>query len=461
MTTISSSSSGGLDVNTLVTQLVSAERAPQDALLSTKKTNVQSDVSAWGKIMSALSNLQSGLSSLIDPTQMQALTATSSNTSVLNASVGTGAVAGNYAVQVNQLAQANKLASAAYADPAATGVGTGTLTLSASGNSFSVNITSGNDSLNAIRDAINSAGGNTSVTASIVQATDGAHLMLTSKATGAASQISVAVATTSSDTGNLSALAYTPGASSGNGLSEKAAAQDAQVVVDGFTRASSTNSFGNVIQGVTLNLASASPGTTVNVAVAQDKSGMLNAVKTLVSNYNSLDGQIRAQSGYNASTKVAGPLQGDSLVRGLGSQMRQAFMATVGTGTSPGVDSLRAIGISIDKSGGMSLDSTKLQSLLDSNPDAVTKLLSGPTGLATQIKNAAKTYTDFGKGLITNRQSSLQTQLDGIQKQQDALDTRMKMVQARYTTQFTSLNTMLGQMQQTSNYLTTQLANLG
>lgn len=462
MTTISTSSSGistgGIDVNTLVTQLVAAERAPQDQILSTKQSNVQADVSAWGTILSSLSSMQGNLSTLMDPTQLQALTASSSNSSVLTATTGTGAQAGNYAVLVNQLAQSSKLASAAYADATATGVGTGTLTLSSSGNTFSVNIASGSDSLTDIANAINSASGNTSVTASIIQATDGAHLMLASNATGAASQISVSVGTGASDTGNLAALSYTPGGS-GSGLTQKVAAQDAQVTVDGFTYASASNTMNNVIPGLNLNLASASAGTPVTVTVAQNNSSIVSAVQALVTSYNSLDGQIRLQSGYNSTTQVAGPLSGDSLVRNLASQLTNTFMGNV-SGADPGVNNLLALGISIDKNGTMSLDTSKLQSVLNSSPGSVTKLLSGPTGLATQINSLIQTYNNYGTGLISDRQTSLQSQLQDIQQQQTDLNTRMQAETARYTAQFSALNTMLSSLQSTSNYLTANLAKL-
>lgn len=459
MTTVSSSTLsataaafGGLDVNSLVSQLVSAERAPRDKILATQQTAVQANVSAWGKIMSALSTLQTGMGGISDPNLLQAMTATSSNTNILAATVGSGAVTATYAVQVNQLAQASKLASAAYVDPTATGVGTGTLTLSSSGNSFSVNIAAGGDSLNAIRDAINTAAANTSVTASIVQATDGAHLMLASRATGAASQISVTASA------GLGALAYNP-ASATNGLVVKSVAQDALAVVDGFTRSSSTNTISNVAQGVSLNLVSASPGTTVNLSVGASNSSIVSAIQAMVSNYNALDGQIGASSGYNATTKVAGPLQGDSLVRGLATQLRNAFMSSV-SGTDPGVTSLLDIGVSLDKNGAMSLDASKLQSVLTSSPSSVIKLLSGTSGLASRVNTVIKAYNTYGTGLISSRQTSLQGQLSDIQKKQSALDVRMQQVQARYTAQFTALNSMISNMQQTGNFLTAQLAKL-
>ena len=176
----------GLDVNTLVAQLVAAERAPTQTRLDSREAEALSKLSALGSIKGALSVFQNALEPLKELVTFQGRTAVSANSAVYTATAGPDAIAGRYAVEVSALAAAHKLRSAAYA-MADTVVGTGTLTLSAAGETFAVNVTNTNSKLVDIVDAINEAPANTKILATIVNSVDGAHLVLTSAATGVAS----------------------------------------------------------------------------------------------------------------------------------------------------------------------------------------------------------------------------------------------------------------------------------
>ncbi|KAF1050760.1 MAG: B-type flagellar hook-associated protein 2 [Burkholderia gladioli] len=183
-----------IDVNTLVTALVNAKTAGQNAILSTAVANDNNRAAAYTSLQTALGNLQGALSSLSDGSFAQTFTATATGGTGLSATAGNGAVAGSYQAAVNQIAQSQSLTSPAFA--AAKALGTGSITPSVNGKSSTLALDASNNPLPGIAAAINNQRDNPGVTASIVTGSDGAHLVLRSNNSGAANTIDVRVAAT-------------------------------------------------------------------------------------------------------------------------------------------------------------------------------------------------------------------------------------------------------------------------
>ena len=231
MATLSATGVGsGIDIESLVSQLVAAERAPEAQRLQRASTKVTTQLSALGTLRGALSTLQSSVSGLKSASSFQGRRADSTDKTIFTANAGTTAATGNYSIEVKQLASAQKLATAAYPAGATATVGTGTLTLTAGGKVINVVIGDSAKTLAGIRDAINAAPDNDKVQATLITAVDGARLVLTSTKSGVANAIQV---TTSGGDGGLSALVYQPGGTTN--LTQVAAAQNAEVVIEGFT----------------------------------------------------------------------------------------------------------------------------------------------------------------------------------------------------------------------------------
>jgi flagellar hook-associated protein 2 len=111
MASISTAGVGsGLDVNSIVTQLMAVERQPLTAL-DTKEASYQAKLSAYGTLKSAISSIQSAARSLKSTTLFSSLTASSSNSSVVSASASTAAQAGSYTIKVLARAQAQSISS--------------------------------------------------------------------------------------------------------------------------------------------------------------------------------------------------------------------------------------------------------------------------------------------------------------------------------------------------------------
>ena len=456
---ISSGIGSGLDISGLVSQLVQAERAPAENRLNASEVRAQSRLSAFGSLKSALSSFQGSLDKLQSADLYQARKATVSNTDLFTVSSDTDASAGHYSIQAEQLASRHKIASAAYASDD-TSVGTGSLSISVNGSTLNLDIEAGSDSLTAIRDAINNASANPGVTASIIRDEDGSHLVLSANDTGEDYAVSVSVTTDGADTGDLSALAFDPLADPQTSpMIEKQAAADAILIIDGFTARSSNNVFDDVIDGVSITLKTSDPGEKYTLDVQRDEKSVKRAVQQFVEAYNSLRGTLDTLTAYNPETKQAGLLQGDSTTARLSAQLRQSLSVTI-SGANRDMDSLAEIGITTNfETGKLSLDNDKLDSLISSNFAEFSTLFSGDAGFASILDGVTDIYTRFD-GILDTRSNGISSQISRINSQREALNNRMVSVEARYLAQFTALDGLLGELNQTSNFLTSQLGNL-
>lgn len=450
MASITSAGVGsGLDVASLVSQLVAAERQAPATRLSTAQTKTQTQLSALGTFRSALSSFQDAAKALRDG-GTGTLKATVSETGYATLATTTAAAAGSYRLEVVQLAKAHKLASAAHAS-ADSLVGEGTLTITVGDDSFDVVLDSGHSTLAGIRDAINGASGNAGVRASLLNTSDGVRLTLTSTQTGAEGALTVAHGPGETA---LAGLVYDPQGTST--LSEVDAADNAKIRLDGYDFESSSNVFDTAVEGLTLTATKAEEGKEMTLTVARDNAAVKTAIDSLVSRYNALNATIATLGRYNPTTQDAGPLVGDSTLRGLSQQVRAVLGAGIESGS---LSHLSQLGISFAADGSLKSDATKLSAALESDPAGVTALLGGAGGLGSRLYDLAQPYL-ASDGRIQSRQDAANARLKDISKQQDALDARMTRVQARYQAQFGALDTLIAQLKTTSSYLSQQLASL-
>lgn len=444
----------GLNVNSIVSQLVNAEIQPAQNQINSQQASISAQTSALGTLKSLLSSLQTSLSTLADGSAFTQYTATSSDTSAFSATAGASAMPGTYQIQVQQLATAQKLTSAAFASGAT--VGTGTLTLSVGSQSININIDSTNDTLAGISAAINGASGNPGVTATIVHATDGDHLVLTSTQTGVANAFSISE---SGGNGGLSALTWDASTSSGS-LTLQSAAADAKVNIDGFTSTSSTNVMSGAIDGITLNLAGLTPsGQTDTLTVGNDVNSMQTVVQGFVTAYNNYVQGAAQLASYDPTSNTAGPLLGDSTLSNIRSALAMTLSGTAGSNAAGGPQTLAAVGVTLQADGTLQLDSTTLDNLLGSDPSQVAALFGGTSGYASQLNNLLNGYLQSG-GLLDIRNQSLNAQSQQLAQQQTQLNQRQQAIQAQYMAEFTQLDVTMAKMNQTSSFLTSQLAML-
>jgi flagellar hook-associated protein 2 len=444
-----------LNVQSLVSQLVAAERKPLDDQLTRAKSRVTTQISATSALLGALSSFQSTLNSLRTTTAFSTRSTSSTDSTILTASATASAVPGRYDIQVDRLASAQQISSNAFAQGGTQVVGTGTLNVSLGSTSFNVNIDGASNTLAGIRDAINAASDNPGVTATLITAADGAHLVLTSSKTGASNPIQV---TQSGGDGGLSALEYTN--LNQTNYTQLRPAQDSRVLVAGtYEATSSTNVVDGVIEGVSLNLVAARPGTTVSIDVMFDKNAAKEKVNQFVAAYNQLRGMMNRLGGYDAASKTAGPMLGDALLSGIDAEIRRT-LSSPAAAAGGAVQTLADIGVTTQKDGTLKVDATKLDSALANNFDQVARLFgTQDTGVAARLHNQITTRLADGAG-IDLRNDSLQAEQRALQKKADSINARMQIVQQTYLKQFTRLDTLLSSLSSTSAYLSQQIEAL-
>ncbi|HVI26028.1 MAG TPA: flagellar filament capping protein FliD [Xanthomonadaceae bacterium] len=437
---VSAGIGSGLDVNALVSGLVSAERAPTENRLKATESGTRAQISAFGALSGALSGLQTALDAFKGIGADPGRKATVGEGAGFTASAGTTAPLGSYAVRVEKLATTHKLQSAALAADAQVGYGKLTLQVG-SDDPIEVDIADGDGTLADIRDAINAKAGSQGIAASIVHGDAGDVLVLTSPRSGADGAITVGA---SGGDGGLAALTNAS-------LTEVTAAQDAEVWVDGVKRTSASNHITDLLDGVTLDLTKAQPGQSFDLAIAGDGGALRTRMEAFVKAYNTAINALRTQSAAGDKDTPGAALSGDAAPRAL----TQALRTAMGSAYAD----MSTLGLSTSKEGTLTLDGAKFDAAVAADSGAVRAVLGDGADYATSLRATFTAYLG-DEGLISSRTEALNDRLDAIADQREALNRRMAAMEANYRRQFTALDAMMAQMQSTSSFLTQQLAGL-
>ena len=444
----------GLDIANIVLQLTTAQGAAENAQLTSRQTQLQAQVSAYGTFRSALEAVQAALTPLETAKSFQGRSATVGDTTIATATADPTAVPAQYSIAVTSLANAANLVS----KPIVSGstIGTGTLKVAVGGVTLSVTIDSTNNTLAGIAAAINSAVGNPGVNATVITTSGGDRLVLNGTKTGAINNITV---TQSGGDGGLAQLAYDPlngidgGVANGTGLTQVQAAQDAQFTINGFAATNPTNQVTGVISGVTLNLLKPTAlNTPTNLTIGADQEATVSAVTNFVTAYNALITSVKALTSYDPTTKTAGTLLGNSTVASLVSKIRSVLSQSI-TSDAGGVHSLSDLGITANVTGGVDQDKNKLTAALTNNLSSVTALLTGTNGIAKQLDNAINQYTQ-PSGLLDTINTGLRSGLSDVTSRQSALRLRLNTYSATLTKQFNAMDAAVAALKQTQNFLT-------
>lgn len=521
MATITAAGSGsGIDIESLVTKLMAAESTPLSKLAS-KETKLQTKISAIGQFKSLISSLQSATSSLLNLNNVNGITAKSSNTSAVTISAGNDAATGGHSIDVYSLASTQRLISAsgtftgskqnlasvtsgATTTAAATatltikfgtwteGTSTTTFAADATQSAVSIDIAAGADSeitLSDVRDAINSKGAG--VSASIVNDTDGsARLVLNSTTTGAKGGFTVDLALKDSNSAVLYDSSAAPTATtafSGVVFNQTTAntasaamdldtiAADAHIKFDGVSVYRASNTIKDLLDDVTLTLKGTTLGTdgktstAASLTLSRDSGTISTQLQAFVTAYNALASTIKSSTSYNATTKVAGTLQGDATIVGLQSQLRSMLTASYGD-SSDSIRTLSQLGVAFQKDGKLAVDTSKLSDAVTKDLDGVIKFL-GSFDQSTVSSAPTSSYTSFGyvlnktlgdmasdDGLIASKIKGLNKSVDILEKRYDTLTTRLTVVEKRYRAKFTAMDTAISNMQGMSSYVSQLLS---
>lgn len=435
-----SGKTNGIDVSSTVSELMQLERQPE-TLMQQQQSDISNEISLLTSINNDLGALQTATNNLRDiGGALSQMSADSTNSSIVTATAGSGAAVGEHIITVSNLAST----STAYSDVVANSTNWGgaqvTVAYGDSANPTStdqITIPASDTTLQEAADYINSSS-SYRVTANVVIDTTGSRLVLVSKNSGSA--------------GNLTVT------SSVTGFTQGTAGKDAHITVDGVPVSSATNTVSGALAGVTLSLAGTSPDSEVIVNVAPDATQAVQAISSFVSAYNAVINDINAQYTVNSSTQAEGVLAGDSSLRQLQSELLAGIAASV-TG-SGGYTSLQSLGIEMQDDGTLQVNTTTLNDAVSNNYGNVQSFFQSAQGFGLSFGTLMTQLTDVTEGPISLDITGLNNSNNDLTNQINDFEARMTSVQQQLTEEYSNLNTLLEQYPLQMQQIAEQLSSL-
>lgn len=438
----------GLPVEDMIAQLMYLERQPVRHL-EQKQEQATARSKAWENIRSQLRNLEGMLNDLRYSSGTAMFTATTSDTNVVTASLGTVNAENSFNINVISLAQANSWASDAFAatDQALNVTGT----IDVNGETVTIDAA---DTLEDVRGKLNAALGDAG-RAAIVQTAPGQYRLTL----------------TASKTGTADAIVVQPGALS---FTEIVPASNAVVTINGLQIERHTNTINDAVPGLSLTVNDVG---TATVTVARDVDGITRKLESFVKAYNDLASDLHrrlyfqpnpANTGFgrddSAPVQRTDPLYGDSALRSLQQQLQQMLHTPV---TTPdGKVTLQDLGISGAgwgeagfREGHLKLDKEALANTLAEAPEKLTALFTGTNGLATRLHDVANSYTQAG-GVIAIKMEETDESIRAIGRRIQQLQYRLEQRELMLRNQFTQLEMLMSQGQTQMAWLANQLGSL-
>lgn len=436
------SAGSGVDVKALAKNLVEAEKAPLADAINSKISKTEAKISGYGAIKFLLSDLKSKFSALDDLGDFNNLSTSISQAGAFSVETSGAARSGNHIVDVTQLALGQRsISSTGFARPDSPVSGAMTLNMTLAGTTLSALTISSSTTASQMVDRINSQWGGAGVRAHLVNrgqaATDPAspyHLVITGP-------------TGSSNTFSLSGLTMdTPPIQQ---------AQNAALTVDGMAIESSGNTIDEVVPGVKLKLTGETNGPS-SLTMTRDVDSVKSKIKDLVSSYNDMMSLLTAVADPKSKLETYGAtLVGDSTVGQIRNQVRNLFF---GSSSTPGntIKALRDLGISVNQTGTMTLDETRLGDALQTNFDDAVKMLSNSRATPTLLRSvssgaagdAVKKIDDMlaSSALLSSQSSNAAQQQTRYEADLKKLDERMAQLLERYNQQFTAMESLISQI---------------
>ena len=397
----------GFDVATTVSSILALSSSIENPW-QTQLTSLKAQDTALSGIGTDLATLSTAVSALTDfDGVLASKEGSSSDTDVLTlTSASSSAIAGSHTITVTSLAATSSDYSDEVAGASDTLSGTLSIQIGAAASTAStaataaqtITIGSTNDTLASLASYINN--GSYGVTASVVTDTKGSRLSLVSSTSGAAGQITLGGTLTDATTS--STVGFTAGQTGA----------DAVLSVDGLPTTSASNTVTGAIPGVTFQLLSSSPGTSVQVQITNDNTSVETAVQAVVTAYNTVATDIKTQAGDDSSGNPE-PLYGDPTMSLIQSQLSSALSGGAASGA---ISNMEQLGISANPDGTLTLDTSTLDSILNSNYADVTGFLQNTggwgQGIATVLNTLGNSSTTGAISLELAQDSTTETGLN-------------------------------------------------
>jgi flagellar hook-associated protein 2 len=432
----------GLDTSAIISALMAVERRPISAL-EAKKNSLNSAKNLFGDFKTLLSDLDTKAKALRTTTDFLAMKATSSNEDLLTVRAGTSATPGSYQIKVMALASSQVSVSngrAAKDDPV---FGDGTFFLNINGTDHPIDIGTGTgyaSTLEGIAQAIRDK--DLDVTAEVIDTGQAGaqryQLALRSTTVGSAGAFSLTL-----DSGNaaLDTLITEVNAN------QRAPGQDAHILYNGVDVYRSSNSVGDLIPGITLDLKAADTVNAVTVTVTTDAEETSKKVKDFVDAYNKVVDFVEKQNELGEQGKAKNPLFGDATLRTIRSSLRGIVGGSVSTGNAA-ISMLATVGIASDRAGKLTFNQSKFEEQLGVDEQAVAGLFSATdVGIASRVATQVEAYTSSVDGLIKTRQDGFDRLIKDAQRRIDQGEARLDKYELSLKQRFANLESQIARLQ--------------
>lgn len=476
----------GLDLESLVTQLLEAERKPKQDRLDKKDETFDAEISSLGQLKSKMTDFLDSVDELRTDTALKGreptITNPSENVTPFSAEAANSAVEGSYKIAVSQLASGSRIETAkavdggfASASSSVLSSGSGSLTfkIPSTSDSFSINVTAGM-TLQQLSSAINQNASNFGVTSSIIDTgttTGGAKLVFSSSTTGEGNDL---VIVNDNDLADLNRLSTTDSAETASYLSPVVLAQNAKANIDGIDVESSTNTFENTIANVSFEVSEVSEleGDAVTykkstLKIGFDTEGIDKKIRDFVDNFNALNKEMTALTKYGLSDlEDDGALAGDFMIRGI----QQGLSSIVGSAvSSSSLGTIFQLGIEFNEDGDLEIGASdkygfgsgedRLKAALEDNFDEIAKLFTDEDqGIGKRLYEYVKEYTSYS-GLLTNRERSVKDQKDLLADEREQFELRMSSYEQILRDKYLGLDQTVAKLNQTGSALMAMLGN--
>ncbi|WP_339724810.1 flagellar filament capping protein FliD [uncultured Paraglaciecola sp.] len=475
----------GLDLESLVTQLLEAESVPKTEALDAREESVEAEISGLGKLKSTLEDFQDTVDSLRSEANLKGREPTiknpSSDVEPFTADASDSALEGDYNIAVTQLASGSRIETADAVSggfnnstDSVLSAGTASLTfkIDATSDSFTINLNAGN-TLEDLRNAINASNDNFGVTASIIDtgtADGGAKLVFTSSTTGIGNDL---VIVNDNDVAELDLVSTTNSTEAATYLTPVTSAQNAKATIDGIKVESDSNEFENVIENVSFDVSELSElnadGVTFKtskLSIGFDKEAVEETIREFVTNFNALQAEIKLLTKYGESDlEDDGALAGDSLVRGIQNGISNIIFSSV---NSSALGGLFQIGIELNDDNELEISSSdriglgsgddRLQDALDDNFDNIAALFTDEeNGIAVRLYDYLEEYTSYS-GLLKSREDTAKDQREQIYDERLTLELRLASTEQILRAKYLNLDQTVASLNSTSSAM---LATLG
>ena len=443
----------GLSTTDVINQLLQLERMPQTRLEAQRRA-LDVTTTALQSLNTRFDTLKQTASALATPTGWQAMKASTSDSARIAVTATGTALPAQLSLSVERLATSHTMVSEVAVAGLETVVASGPITFTVGGNAADP-IDVGDGTLSSVVSAINEAGAG--VRAAAVQVAPGQYrLQLSATATGADGSFTV-------DAVSLAALAdpfeVVPDAEAFDVIT---AGTDAEIKVggsNGYSVVSSTNTFVDLLPGVTVTARQAEPGVLVSVDVATDADALAAKVEQLVNAVNGALGRIAEATSYNSASGTKGPLLGSGLARQLQQNIYESLRLDL-----PGT-SLGDVGMKLGANG-LELDKAKLIEAFAADPAKVIEAFTGadtvePTdGLATKLAALATRASDPTTGMVSVAITSSGDRAATFDRQIAAWDVRLATRESTLRRQYAAMETALGSLRNQSTWLSGQISSL-